>query len=178
MQEAWKPIPGYEDKYEASNLGAIRSVARTTTTSGGRTRKVPSKDFLARTLNRRYAIVSLSDNGAVKTISVHRLVAITFIPNPNSMPEINHIDGDKFNNAASNLEWVTRAQNNDHAISTGLKPPVLGSQHGMSKLDEHKVLQIRQLLSIGIVGNELAKRFGVSKYTISLIKRGKTWRHV
>lgn len=117
MEEIWKGIPGYEEKYQASNLGRIRS---TISWNGRYYYKkerilVPQKNCWGRLQ------IDLSKNGKVKKYSVHRLVAQTFIPNPENKPEINHIDGNKLNNNIENLEWVTSKENVLHAYRTGLR---------------------------------------------------------
>src|SRR5690348_6217698 len=66
--------------------------------------------------------------------SVHRLVAIHHVPNPDGKPQVNHCDGVKTNNRATNLQWVTASENIQHALRTGLKIPLKGSQHGCAKL--------------------------------------------
>ena len=73
--------------------------------------------------------------------SIHRLIAIKYIPNPNNYPIINHIDGNKLNNLVSNLEWCTSSENKIHAFSLGLMTQK-GSYNVMSKLDEEKVEEI------------------------------------
>lgn len=99
MQEQWKAIPGYEGLYEASTLGKIRSVYRY--------RRV-LKPMISST---GYERVDLFNNKKRKQYSVHRLVAMTFIPNPEGKPIVNHMDENKLNNSADNLEWVTHVEN-------------------------------------------------------------------
>ena len=70
-----------------------------------------------------YYRVSLCQKGVAKKISIHRLVALHFIKNPNNKPQVNHINGDKLTNTAVNLEWVTCSENHLHAYATGLKNP-------------------------------------------------------
>ena len=85
--------------------------------------------------NCKYLMVHLTKHNQIKSYLVHRLVAITFLPNPESKPEVNHIDGDKLNNNAYNLEWTTRSDNLKHAYRNNLKPPVkayLGVKIGTS----------------------------------------------
>lgn len=99
--ENWKPIADYEGLYEISDLGQVRSLyhdeCRIIKQSVG---------------SRGYKLVSLCKDGKQKTVNVHRLVAIAFVPNPDSLPCVNHIDEDKKNNAASNLEWCSYYYNN------------------------------------------------------------------
>ena len=99
MEELWRPIPNYEGYYEASNLGRIRSVYRY---------KRVLKPMIS---NTGYERVDLFKNRHRKQYSVHRLVAITFVDNPDNKPFVNHRDENKINNCADNLEWVTHVEN-------------------------------------------------------------------
>lgn len=124
MTEIWKDIPSYEGKYQASTFGRIRSI-RPAINLAGRPRKGEViKPYLGKR-TKRYS-VKFSTVFAVHK-SVHRLVALTFIPNPANKPEVNHIDGDKLNNAIENLEWVTKSENIKHAFRLGLKQQYGGS---------------------------------------------------
>lgn len=114
--EEWKDIQGYEGLYQVSNLGRVKSLYRL----NSRGQKIKGK-ILKYSINPKgYAIVILCKNGITKTISVHRLVAIHFIENPNNLNVINHIDGNKINNNITNLEWCTQSENVKHAYRTGL----------------------------------------------------------
>lgn len=113
MQEIWKDIPNYENLYLASNLGRIKSI------SNPKRIKILKPSIS----NGGYQKIQLYKGGKCKTLYVHRLIALTFIPNPNNKEEVNHIDGNKFNNNANNLEWVSRSENQLHAIKTGLREP-------------------------------------------------------
>lgn len=121
IEEMWKDIPGYEGYYQVSNFGQVRSVDRERIDKLGRRLHVKGKVRKLATSQDGYLEVDLNCNGIVKYMRVHRLVAITFIPNPENKPEVNHKDGDKKNNRMSNLEWVTTTENIRHAIQTGLK---------------------------------------------------------
>lgn len=111
MKEIWKDIKEFEGIYKVSNLGRIKSLVRGGTNGGIITFKE----------RHRYLRARLWKNGVVKTIGVHRLVAQAFIPNPNKLVEINHIDGNKLNNVATNLEWVTHSENMIHAYNNGFR---------------------------------------------------------
>ena len=82
------------------------------------------------TTNRGYRRITLSINGKEERWSVHRLVALLFIPNPEQKPQVNHIDGNKENNDVSNLEWCTASENNKHAFRTGLKKNLVKGKYG------------------------------------------------
>lgn len=122
----WKDIPGYEGYYQASIYGKIRSVNRMVEFRiSGRVQQVYRKSkILAENITQdNYVQVILSVNGVAKTLSVHRLVAQTFLPNPENKPQVNHIDGNTQNNNVNNLEWATRSENMTHAKDTGLWNP-------------------------------------------------------
>lgn len=101
--EEWRPVKGYEGLYEASNTGKVASLNYNGT--GARHELKPLRK------DHGYLAVRLYKNGKWRTIRLHRIIAEAFIPNENNLPEINHIDEDKSNNAASNLEWCTRKYN-------------------------------------------------------------------
>ena len=108
MKEEWKDIPNYEGLYQISNLGNIK-------------RKKDNYIFKKNKNNGGYRIVTLTKNKIEKNVSVHRLVAQAFIPNPNNLPQINHIDGNKMNNNVNNLEWCTQSENMKHAYINNLE---------------------------------------------------------
>lgn len=124
IPEIWKPIKGYEGLYEVSNLGEVRGVYK----------KIPYRDGFRNRQGKKlkqnnmkgYAQVKLQNKNQRKLYLVHRLVAEAFIPNPDNLPEVNHIDGNKQNNRVDNLEWCTRKENMIHSVEkhirTDLKP--------------------------------------------------------
>ena len=128
-----------------------------------------------------YREVLLSENGVTNQYRVHRLIAETFIPNPDNLPCVNHKDGDKLNNAVTNLEWCTRSENTQHAYATGLERKICGEEHHAHKLTEEQVKYIKQVYIkrnpfFGAVA--LSRLFGVDRTTIHDIVRGKTWRNI
>jgi hypothetical protein len=119
MSVKWADVIGYEGLYEVSTDGRIRTVQHVT---NGHT--IPSKELAVSIYkSQRYARVRLYKDGKSKDILVHRIVAETFIPNPENKPQVNHIDGNRTNNRVDNLEWCTQAENNRHAIDNGLQNP-------------------------------------------------------
>ena len=123
MNETWKAISDYEGYYEVSNLGQIRSVNRVVITRNNKKYHYKSKLLKQQPHNSKYLKVELVKESKQKTYLVHRLVANTFIPNPQSKPQVNHKDGNKQNNIHTNLEWSTSKENNKHAWETGLTTP-------------------------------------------------------
>lgn len=135
--ENWKPVFGYEDYYEVSDLGRVRRIERKIRTA---IRHNTEKTWPGRILkmNRKrngYLTVDLCKENRVKTITVHKLVATAFIPNPENKREVNHINCNKTDNRVCNLEWCTSQENKDHAKENGLyeskrKKTVLCKQNG------------------------------------------------
>lgn len=117
MEEVWKEIDGYEGYYEVSNLGNIRSMNRIIYKSDGTIQTYKSKPIAIR-YNKRVNMYEtyLSKNGKKKCCKIHRLVAQAFCYNddPSIKTTVNHIDGDRSNNTAINLEWVSYGDNEKH----------------------------------------------------------------
>lgn len=118
MQEIWKDIKGYEGLYQVSNLGRIKSLPRNTK---NQYKNGIIKQNVIR--GKGYYYVNLYNKNN-KLFTIHKLVAETFIPNPNKLPCINHIDGNKLNNRIDNLEWCSYSNNEIHAYKHNLKTPL------------------------------------------------------
>lgn len=142
--EQWKDIEGYEGLYQVSNLGRIKCIRVIT----GRDRITKCKNLILKPEITRTGYLRISLQYGIKSRKlIHRLVAESFIPNPNNLPEVNHRIGDKADNRASNLEWVTKSSNIKHAFAIGLKSnagiknPFFGKIHSESsklKISETK----------------------------------------
>lgn len=115
--EIWKDIKNYEGIYQVSSLGRIRSLDRKVRTGIKHNEYKIAKGKILKLNQKRngYLTVDLSKENKVKTITVHRLVALNFIPNPENKEEINHINCKKYDNRVENLEWVTSEENKEHA---------------------------------------------------------------
>lgn len=169
--EIWKDIKGYEGYYQISNLGGIKSFPRNGTIS--------TVYMLKPTLTKNgYYKVTLSKPNNTTYLLVHRIVAETFIPNPENKPEVNHIDGDKLNNCVDNLEWCTSKENITHSIKTGLKPNDKGILSPNAKLKKEDIEYCRKVYIpkdkvYGCIA--LAKKFKVSKSTMSYVLNYKTY---
>jgi hypothetical protein len=107
-----------------------------------------------------------------KSKRLHRLVAQLFVPNPENKPQVNHIDGDKSNNSASNLEWVTNQENRYHAVKTGLH--IHGERCPWSKLSKEDVKFIREHTELS--QRQLSKIFHVCQPHISDIRNNVNWK--
>lgn len=151
IKEKWKPIIGWEDKYEVSNYGNVRNIKTL-------------KHIIGDINNCGYYRVSLYENGKSKKYFRHRLVAMHFIDNPNNYEFINHKDGDKSNNAITNLEWCTQSYNEKHAFKTGLKQKTNEPFVVIFENDEIKRYENQ---------HSLANEIGVCQQTISMWLNGK-----
>ncbi|AXF52524.1 MAG: HNH endonuclease [Caudoviricetes sp.] len=128
-------------------------------------------------INKGYLRAGLMTSSGRKFFMVHRLVMETFSPIENSSElQVNHKDGNKENNSLDNLEWCTNSENVIHSYKTGLQAPLRGEKANGNILKEKSVLEICELIKLGKHSlTEIGERYGVSKYTISDIKRKKSW---
>lgn len=178
--EIWKPVNGFEDEYEVSNLGRVRSLDRIQHRSNGfvdcdfHIKGQLLKPYITGK-NEGYYTVAMKG----KNIKVHRIVAEAFLPMIEGKNEVNHIDGNKHNNVVSNLEWVTALENSRHALITGLKRS--GERALNSKLSDSDVLEIRREYRKGdskFGAKPLARLYGVSSTSIRDIVNNRKWRFV
>ena len=140
--EIWKDVKGYEGKYQVSNLGKVRSLDWR---GSGTVKELTLKDQ-----NRGYVQVNLG----ARTFSVHRLVAEAFIPNPQGLPLIDHLDEDKTNNKADNLEWCDHKENTRRWMVN--HPGVLNApRHSRKRRTPHK--NQGAILQIALDGTEVRK---------------------
>ena len=120
-----------------------------------------------------YLRFSLLVNGKRKFFFVHRIVAEKYVPNPDGKPQVNHIDGNKTNNHADNLEWVTNMENRQHALKHGYH--LCGEKCSWAKLKQVDVDYIRSHPEEKIC--DLAKKYGVNQNAIRDVRNGRSWKH-
>ena len=141
LHEVWKPIKGYSN-YLISNLGRVKSKERYVNTVYGAKRKVKERIIKPVNDSRGYYVVSLyNESGKSKPKLIHRLVAEAFLDNPNNYPVINHINGDKKDNRAENLEWCTQSHNIKEAFRIGTANPTWFKKYGKNHNRAKKVNQ-------------------------------------
>lgn len=169
---------GHDGRYEVSDRGRVRALARRAAVRGGATRSVRSRIVTLGRHAQGYVVASLQHDNASRAFLVHRLVAAAFIGAIPRTAEVNHKDGDKANNSAGNLEIVTRQENIDHAVRIGLIDNK-GERNAQAKLTGEQVQEIRSLYQAGGAGyKSLGKRFGVSWGTVRDIIKRRAWRHL
>ncbi len=177
--EIWATVKDYEECYEISNYGRVKSLERYSFYSNKSVKiegRLMRPHFMKCNGKYTYLTITLSKSGKVKTCLVHRLVAIHFLGNNQDLPCINHKDGNKSNNHISNLEWITQQDNIKHSIKNGLTKS-RGENCHTSKFKEKDILDIRELhktLSL----NKISKIYKVAPGTISKIVSRKHWKHV
>ena len=151
IEEEWRPVEGTNGKYDVSNFGRVRTNSQR---PGLLTLTKQASGYL-------YAMVELA-NGKPKNCRVNRLVAQHFLPNPDNLPEVNHIDGNKENNHVSNLEWSNRSENMKHAIRTGLADPKKSAHHWTE--EEREMIRQRQIAYLERTGRRAKPRRTWAEY--------------
>jgi len=164
----WVEIPGFEGKYSINENGDVLS---------HKYMRTNSSSILKQATIKGYQRVWLQNGSKGKQFMIHYLMAITFIgPRPQGK-QINHIDGNKRNNTEINLEYITASENIKHSFRIGLQSN-RGEHHSQSKLNNNKVLDIKQRLLMGETQTSIAASYTVDSSLISHIKSGRLWSHV
>ena len=156
-------------------MGRIKSLNRIIIRRDGKPQPCKEKLLKFGKTSDGYRQVMFSMGKINKTFKIHRLVGIYHVPNPDNLPEVNHKWGEKDDNRACSLEWVTRSGNQKHAFATGLKFNKRGESQWASKLRESDIIAIRELLKANMKQKDIGKIYGVRQSTIYCIKARKIW---
>lgn len=180
MNEIWHPCAGYETHYEVSNLGNVRSIERYANNGHNNgVRKLPSKTLKPALGKSGYLLVNFCVDNVKSNHNVHRLVARAFIENEANKPQVNHKDGNKLNNMADNLEWVTASENGLHSYrvlgNVAKNKPAFGITNPKVKPVIATNLETGE--QILIAGTRQKKELGFSQTCVDkAIREGKSYK--
>ena len=171
--ENWKDIKGYEGFYQVSDLGRVKSLERDVYYPNGIIMRHMEEKILVQRLNKHgYAYINLCLNGKPKSITVHRLVAEAFIPNPENKPQVNHKDEVKTNNSVENLEWCDSAYNANY----GTRIQRCIQNHKYPKLGNHpraKVVFCEELNKTFDCAKSAQEELGIDRSCVGKACKGK-----
>ncbi len=127
-----------------------------------------------------YACFTAGRKGKRINVTVHRLVAKNFLPNPNNLPEVDHLDSNRMNASVDNLEWVTHEENIRRAYARGNhKGRAVGTKNPRSKLNDEIVMRIRnEYYYYGVRRQDIAKKYSIPWTTVDHVVKGETWSHL
>ena len=188
----WKDIEGWEGLYQVSSSGLIKSLPKGD--GNGNRERMLKQEVIKRNAT-SYRRVSFSKNGIVSRYSVHRLVATTFIPNPENKPQVNHLDCNGENNSIENLEWVTCSENQQYSFALGRKThcftstPIAIKEKAINRrkikynmnigleFGDWKIISIDGLVNTHMYVNCICKRCSkIHKVNLVNLRTGKTKR--
>lgn len=164
--EIWKNVVGFEEQYEISNLGNLRSKERFVKHWRGGERKYKSNFKNIRLNDKGYFRCNLKNEGKRYDFTIHRLVALAFIPNEENKPQINHKNGIKTDNRVENLEWCNQSENVTHAVKNRLIKTKLTDE------------QAKEIFNSQLSNRKLAKIYNVTHGIIWRIKNKKAYKHL
>lgn len=179
-QEIWKDIIGHEGLYQISNLARIKSLSRIIVNKNGFNKIIKERILSPVTMNIGYVAISLWRGNKDTKYTLHRLMAIHFIPNSENKKEVNHINGNRGDNNLLNLEWVTPSENMKHAMRTGKCKNFFqkGFNHKQSKLSREKVLAIREMRKNGARLKEIGRIFDLTMDHVCRITKKRIYAEI
>lgn len=180
QEEIWKDYPPYPDRYQVSNFGNVRSkpFIKQSSNKGGPYSFLTKQKQLIPLLNEDgYWQLRLMVDGFKFTRKIHRMVAETFIENPEELPCVNHRDSDRANNHVENLEWCTNQYNIQHSYATGSNSNA-GEKHPRAILNEADILRIKELEIEGLTCKDISDKLGFKYHTIHKVLQRKNWKNV
>ena len=166
ISEVWKDIKGYEGLYQVSNLGRVKSLERIVIRKNGLKQTIRKRILKPQIDQGNYLRVGLNSNGKRKYFFVHRLVCEAFHENSENKPCVNHIDENKANNTASNLEWCTVKENCNHGTRNERRAKAQSKPVGQYSF-EGKLIKVWQST------NEVERLLGFEHSAISAVARGE-----
>lgn len=178
--EIWRDVIGWEDRYEVSNLGNVKSksyMKQTANMHGPMSFMTKAKPMKQLKNEDGYFVLDLRKNKKRATGIVHRLVAEAFLENPHDLPIVNHIDCNRSNNRWDNLEWCTHQYNVQYGYDTGSNSNA-GDLHPCKILSEALVKEMKVKYRAGVTRNELVAEYGFKYSTIDKAVRGINWSNV
>jgi hypothetical protein len=176
MMEIWKDIKGYEGYYQVSNAGRVKSLPRRLERRGRWHMNIRER-ILKPAINRKgYERIRLCVQMQERDFSVHRLVAEAFLPNPESKPEVNHINCNKADNRVDNLEWATTKENVTHAIANNLRRGLKGERSAKAMLTNAQAAELRAKYgSRKMTIRELSNETNISYTVVQKIVTNKSY---
>lgn len=176
--EKWKAVVGYEQVYEVSDEGRVKSLARTVEHGCGQKRLKERILSPGRMDKAGHQNVRLCQDGLGKSRTIHQLVLEAFVSQKPQGMECRHLNGKAWDNRLCNLVWGTHKENMKDIVRHGTETGAKGVLNGRNKYTEEQVREARKMLSNGISQVEIANRMNVSKIFVWKISNGRSWKHI
>lgn len=180
QEEIWKDYPQYPERYQVSDHGNVRNkpFMKQSTNKGGPYSFLTKQKQLIPLLNDDgYWQLRLQVDGVKFTRKIHRMVAETFLENPENLPSVNHKNSSRQDNSVDNLEWCTERYNVQHGYDSGSNSNA-GEKHPRALLNNEIVLNIRELEIEGLTCKEISDRLDFKYHTIHKVLHRKNWKNV